>query len=87
MPAGDRLPSDVIDMITSSDTVFLGTYFSASVDEARINPSHVGINHRGGRPGFVRVLPDGRSIVIPDYSGNRLMTCEYKLLRIILVDR
>ena len=30
------------------------------------------MNHRGGRPGFVRVL-GGRTCVIPDYSGNRMM--------------
>jgi ferredoxin-NADP reductase len=30
------------------------------------------MNHRGGRPGFVRVQ-GGRTCVIPDYSGNRMM--------------
>lgn len=31
------------------------------------------MNQRGGRPGFVRVRSDGRTLVIPDYSGNRFM--------------
>lgn len=32
------------------------------------------MNSRGGLPGFVRVKPsDGKTIVIPDYSGNRFL--------------
>ena len=37
--------------------------------------SNLGTNHRGGPPGFVRVLRNdasGASIVFPEYSGNRL---------------
>jgi predicted pyridoxine 5'-phosphate oxidase superfamily flavin-nucleotide-binding protein len=29
------------------------------------------ISHRGGNPGFVRIV-DGRHLAIPDYSGNRM---------------
>jgi hypothetical protein len=30
------------------------------------------MNQRGGLPGFIRVLPsDGRTLVLPDYSGPR----------------
>jgi uncharacterized protein len=29
-------------------------------------------SHRGGRPGFVRVAPDGRSVSFPDYRGNSM---------------
>ena len=33
------------------------------------------MNQRGGRPGFIRVVPsDGRTVILPDYSGNRFMT-------------
>lgn len=68
--SGSRLPDDIISMIQAADTVFLGTTFvSASPNTF---PNHLGTNHRGGRAGFVRVL-DGRTIVIPDYSGNRMM--------------
>lgn len=37
-------------------------------------PSHLGMNHRGGRPGFVRVHSDGRTLVLQDYSGNRFFS-------------
>ncbi|KAG5733076.1 Flavohemoprotein [Termitomyces sp. T112] len=71
----DRLPDKAISLILESDTVFLGTTYAAPADEASHFPSHLGMNQRGGRKGFVRVLPsDGRTIVLPDFSGNRFMT-------------
>ncbi|KAG2074399.1 hypothetical protein BDR04DRAFT_1008273 [Suillus decipiens] len=73
-PLTGRLPSDLIAFVHSSDTVFLGSSYSASEEDAPRFPSHLGMNHRGGRPGFVRVRNDGRTLVLPDYSGNRLMT-------------
>lgn len=67
----DRLPDDLIALIHSSDTTFLGTSYDAPTDEVAFYPSHVGQNHRGGRPGFIRVRPsDGRTVVLPDYSGS-----------------
>lgn len=34
--------------------------------------SHLGINHRGGYPGFLRVDPVSKSkVYLPDWSGNR----------------
>ncbi|KAG6898490.1 hypothetical protein C0993_006471 [Termitomyces sp. T159_Od127] len=70
-----RLPDEAISLILESDTVFLGTTYAALADEALRFPSHLGMNQRGGRKGFIRVLPsDGRTIVIPDFSGNRFMT-------------
>ncbi|KAI0344408.1 hypothetical protein BDW22DRAFT_1371479 [Trametopsis cervina] len=75
MDADERLPDEVIGFIRTSDTVFLGTTYEAPKDEAKRFPSHVGQNQRGGRPGFIRVKPsDGRTIVLPDFSGNRLLT-------------
>ncbi|KAF8625929.1 hypothetical protein AX17_006655 [Amanita inopinata Kibby_2008] len=75
LTADDRLPEDVISFIQASDTVFLGTTYAARKEETRMFPSHLGMNHRGGRPGFMRVVPsDGRTVVLPDYSGNRYMT-------------
>ncbi|PXF45832.1 Flavohemoprotein [Gracilariopsis chorda] len=54
-------PSDV-HMLESTDTLFFGTH----------NPSTgLDANHRGGRPGFVRVLSDSQ-IYWPDYRGNGL---------------
>ncbi|KAF7968243.1 hypothetical protein HWV62_31579 [Athelia sp. TMB] len=68
----ENLPSHLIELIHHSDTTFLGTSYIASPNEIMRNPSHLGMNHRGGQPGFVRVL-EGRTCIIPDYSGNRMM--------------
>ncbi|PBK81090.1 hypothetical protein ARMGADRAFT_1091639 [Armillaria gallica] len=72
---GDELPDSVISFIQSCDTTFFGTTYAATEDDASRFPSHVGMNIRGGRPGFVRVRPsDKRTLVLPDFSGNRIMT-------------
>ncbi|KAJ7879514.1 hypothetical protein B0H14DRAFT_2708971 [Mycena olivaceomarginata] len=62
----DRLPDEAIAFITAADTVFLGTTYKAFTQDALKFPSHLGMNQRGGRPGFI--------LVIPDFSGNRFMT-------------
>jgi len=70
-----RLPDHLIDFVHASDTVFIGSSYEANEQERQKYPSHVGMNHRGGRPGFVRVeRTDGRTLVLPDYSGNRLLS-------------
>ena len=75
MKDGSRLPDTIIEFILQSDTVWLGSSYVSREEDRERYPSHVGTNARGGRPGFVRVLPsDGRTIVLPDYSGNRLLT-------------
>ncbi|KAH7890335.1 hypothetical protein F5I97DRAFT_14477 [Phlebopus sp. FC_14] len=71
---GDRLPQDVINFIHGADTAFLATSYKSKPEEESVHPSRVGTNHRGGRPGFVRVRPgDGRTLVLPNYAGNRMM--------------
>jgi len=66
----DRLPEDVIAFILEADTIFIGSTYAAREEEKENFPSHVGMNQRGGRAGFVRVKPsDGRTVVLPDYSG------------------
>ena len=66
----DRLPDELISHILDSDMVFLGTSYVAPPEAAEDFPSHVGMNHRGGLPGFVRIRPsDGRTVVLPDFSG------------------
>jgi predicted pyridoxine 5'-phosphate oxidase superfamily flavin-nucleotide-binding protein len=65
----DRLPDDVIDFILARDTVFLGTSYVPTPEVAPKFPPHLGMNHRGGLPGFIRVRKDGRTLVLPDYSG------------------
>lgn len=72
LSAEDRLPGDLISFIHESDTTFLGTAYVALPYEHQRNPSHLGMNHRGGRPGFIRVNPsDERTLVLPDLSGKQ----------------
>ncbi|RXW14497.1 hypothetical protein EST38_g11357 [Candolleomyces aberdarensis] len=92
MSPADRLPSEVISFIQAADTIWLGSAYlvDPSSSDAKLFPSHLGINHRGGRPGWVRVKPsDGRTLVIPDYSGNRFMSSlgniEYTPLASVLI--
>ena len=66
----ERLPDEIIKFIIENDTVFLGSSYQAYSDEALKFPSHLGQNQRGGRKGWVRVKPsDGKTLVLPDYSG------------------
>ncbi len=70
LQSNERLPQDVIDFINSADTAYIGTSYVARPEDENIFPSHVGTNHRGGRPGFIRVRPsDGRTLVLPNYNG------------------
>ncbi len=60
------LPKAAIDLIEKSDLFFI----SSSNRE-----SDMDTNHRGGPPGFVRILSNdanGLTLVYPEYSGNRL---------------
>lgn len=50
-------------MIEHADTFFVSSY----LDDGQ--GRHVDASHRGGKPGFVRVNPDG-SLTIPDFAGN-----------------
>ncbi|KIK94128.1 hypothetical protein PAXRUDRAFT_12231 [Paxillus rubicundulus Ve08.2h10] len=61
----------IYEFIHHADTAFLATTYVANPKDADIHPSREGTNHRGGRPGFVRVCPgDGRTT---NYAGNRMM--------------
>ncbi|KDR68320.1 hypothetical protein GALMADRAFT_257293 [Galerina marginata CBS 339.88] len=75
LSVGERLSDASIAFILEADTVFFGTTYQATDAESSEYPSHLGMNHRGGRAGFMRVKPsDGRTIILPDFSGNRIMT-------------
>ncbi|KAL4943223.1 hypothetical protein BDV06DRAFT_144201 [Aspergillus oleicola] len=75
MNTGDRLPEDVIHMITTADSVFIASLYKSTPSTSSEFPSHAGMNARGGLPGFIRVSPrDERTVVLPDYSGNRFMS-------------
>lgn len=61
--------------ILEADTVFVGSIYQSSAPNFDSYPSHAGMNARSGLPGFIRVSPsDGRTVVIPDYSGNRFVS-------------
>ncbi|KAI5476115.1 hypothetical protein MNV49_000385 [Pseudohyphozyma bogoriensis] len=70
----DVLPQFLIDFIHNRDTLYLATAYDAPANVSDKFPSHLGMNHRGGKPGFVRVRGDKKTLVLPDYSGNRLMS-------------
>jgi predicted pyridoxine 5'-phosphate oxidase superfamily flavin-nucleotide-binding protein len=55
------LGADQRRFIEAADTFFIATHADGGADAS----------HRGGRPGFVTVEPDG-TLVIPDYTGNNM---------------
>ena len=60
------LPQEALDVINQADLFFI----SSSNHELDMDT-----NHRGGPPGFMRILSndrDGLILVYPEYSGNRL---------------
>jgi hypothetical protein len=60
------LPKEAIELLEKADLFFMSTA-NGNID--------MDSNHRGGPPGFVRVisnLDDGAEIIYPEYSGNRL---------------
>ena len=54
-----------IELISQADTFFVASYNPQ--DDAR-DTGGVDVNHRGGKPGFIRV--DGNTLTIPDFIGN-----------------
>jgi predicted pyridoxine 5'-phosphate oxidase superfamily flavin-nucleotide-binding protein len=65
--AGAALRSSSLDartraLVAGADTFFIATWHSGGGADA---------SHRGGRPGFVRVLDD-RTLEFPDYPGNNM---------------
>ena len=66
---GAVLDAHALALVERASTAFLATRHSA----ARPGESEMGLNHRGGRPGFIRAYAadGGTCLVLPDYSGNR----------------
>jgi predicted pyridoxine 5'-phosphate oxidase superfamily flavin-nucleotide-binding protein len=64
------LNEECLDIINQASTIFLATRHTSNASD---NTSDLGLNQRGGPPGFVRTYEeDGNTyIVIPDFSGNR----------------
>ncbi|KAF9570889.1 hypothetical protein EC968_001198 [Mortierella alpina] len=66
--ASSELTEEQLSIIKQADCLFIASRF---VDESLADQtSGMDCNHRGGNPGFARVK--GRSLVFPDYSGNRV---------------
>jgi uncharacterized protein len=60
--ASEELSSSHIELITRSDTFFIATSFQETGTD---------VSHRGGMPGFVRVLSPSL-LAWPDYDGNKM---------------
>jgi uncharacterized protein len=60
---GVALDAGQAGLIRAADTFFIASAHPERGADA---------SHRGGRPGFVEVANDGRSVSFPDYSGNRM---------------
>lgn len=60
---GDALDADQRSVIAAADTCFVASLHPERGADA---------SHRGGRPGFMSVAPDGRSLTLPDYRGNNM---------------
>lgn len=81
------LPESCRDLIARASTVYLATRHVPAAETARPYERDMGLNHRGGAPGFVRVYEEKQSagdateeaygspvttyVVLPDHSGNR----------------
>ena len=67
---GAALRAEHLQLLSETDVLFLAT----------THPDRgLDVSHRGGDPGFVQLLPDGR-IRIPDYPGNSLFNSLGNLL-------
>ena len=83
---GNALTPEIIDVISQSDSFFVS---SASILKGK-NEHSVDASHRGGFPGFIKVLENNR-LLIPDYQGNSMFNTlgnihVYPKAGIIIVD-
>lgn len=60
---GDRLDPGQRALVSAADTFIIASRHPERGADA---------SHRGGRPGFIAVSPDGRSLTFPDYPGNTM---------------
>lgn len=62
----------MINIISNCDTFFIGSRHLPTADSTspRRTSDGLDVSHRGGPPGFVRVLADRASLAFPDYKGN-----------------
>jgi uncharacterized protein len=60
---GDRLDPGQVELVRAADTAFIASAHPQRGADA---------SHRGGRPGFLEADDDGRRLLLPDYTGNRM---------------
>lgn len=83
------LPEAARALLARASTVFLATKHSIDKHGGSVDQADMGFNHRGGAPGFVRLLEERNGdqvttwLVLPDHSGNRF----YQSLGNIETDR
>ena len=67
---GGSLNAAARELLHRCSTVYLASCHTADEHEAERD---MGLNHRGGPPGFIRCFEDGAGthLVLPDYSGNQ----------------
>jgi uncharacterized protein len=61
----DRLDLTARALVQRTDTFFIATHAAGERTSGGSDMSH-----RGGRPGFVRIGDDGRSLIWPEFAGN-----------------
>lgn len=88
---GPGLDAAAMELLASSDTVFIASASAALPGQARSDG--VDVSHRGGEPGFVRVEHTGQGLVLtmPDYPGNQFFNtlgnlAQYPLAGLLCVD-
>lgn len=71
------LPTEAKGVIAQASTLFLATYYASKSDPSGAEHK-MGLNHRGGSPGFMRIRETVNDagqpeteLLIPDHSGNR----------------
>lgn len=73
----EPLPESAKELIRASDTLFIASrHIDADLGSAKAG---LDCNHRGGPKGWARLEKDGLSLVMPDYSGNRVSPLAFKL--------
>ena len=55
-------------MIAAADTLFIASAFRQRADAVSQGAD---VSHRGGKPGFIKVLGD-RTLAFPDFAGNNM---------------
>ena len=65
--AATRLDATSTALVAGADTFFIASRIAGEAASAGCD-----VSHRGGRPGFVQISDEGRTLTWPDYSGNSL---------------